>query len=139
MCQTKGGEAKLNFLEGFARRYIFKVDHSLNFFIGFITKAAALVVGGVLTSILFYSQRYLITFQLYELGNLSISLDFRADTERVLFCLSLLVIVLAVVTYTDSYLAGEKWFNRFSVILLLFVLAIIVLVMRANLYAVMVG
>ena len=93
----------------------------------------------LITPLLFQYQSYLISFHLYDLGPLTARLDFALDAESNLFCLSLIIILSAVITYSQSYIRTEKYFNRFTITLTLFAVSIVTLIIRANLYAVIIG
>ena len=61
------------------------------------------------------------------------------DYFRIIFLYAVLLISARVFTFRASYMAQEKFYNRFHFLLFSFVLSIVILVLRPNLISVLLG
>lgn len=72
-------------------------------------------------------------------GVLNISIPFILDVYSVLFRLVVIIISRCVILYNGFYMDAEQYYNRFSKLVLLFVISILFLVMIPNFLGLILG
>jgi len=72
-------------------------------------------------------------------GVLNISIPFILDVYSVLFSLVVIIISRCVILYNGFYIDAEQYYNRFSKLVLLFVISILFLVIIPNFLGLILG
>lgn len=68
-----------------------------------------------------------------------ISLLFYVDIYSTLFLITVIVISIAVFSFSHRYMKNEKYFLRFHILVLFFILSIIILILSPNLFSLFIG
>lgn len=92
--------------------------------------------------LLYYRQRaevLLLEYNFLILGSFSLNFVMILDILRILFLISVRLITAAVLVFRLSYMRGDKYFIRFHILLISFVLRIYFLILRPNLVRVLLG
>lgn len=74
-----------------------------------------------------------------DLNSLSIEISFMVDIFTRVFLLTVSLIRLAVFTFSFSYMSPQKFFGRFHMLLITFVISMIILIVSSNLIFTLVG
>lgn len=77
--------------------------------------------------------------KLGDLNSLSIEVSFLLDIFARVFLLTVSIISLSVFTFRFRYISPQKFFGRFHVLLITFVLSIVLLILSSNLIFILVG
>ena len=96
----------------------------------------------LVTLLIYYSQRaevLLLEYNIFTRRRLVFRLVFILDILRVLFLLRVRVITVRVLIYRFSYIRKDKYFVRFHLLLIIFVLRMYLLILRPNLITVLLG
>lgn len=102
------------------------------FFIIFLRVIGA----GVLS---YHKSTILIDWVLLNLNSVRIELAFILDSWSLIFSFTVSAITGAVLLFSRSYMAQEKFFLRFHILVLLFVFSIILLIFSPNLFSLLLG
>jgi len=100
--------------------------------------ALALISVGLVFTINKRGQKFLF-LNLGDLNSLSIEVSFLLDIFARVFVLTVSIISLSVFTFRFRYISPQKFFGRFHVLLITFVLSIILLILSSNLIFILVG
>ena len=103
----------------------------------FFTALALLSVGLVFT-INKRGQKFLF-LNLGDLNSLSLEVSFLLDIFARVFLFTVSLIRLSVFTFRFRYISPQKFFGRFHLLLITFVLSIILLILSSNLIFILVG
>lgn len=104
---------------------------------GLLTVASARA-GGFLYSI-FTRKSVFFDFALGTVGGLSLDIVMLFDPMRLAFLFSVSVIATAVMSFAKSYIGGEVFFARFSLLVIRFVSSMYLMILRPNLIRVLLG
>jgi NADH:ubiquinone oxidoreductase subunit 5 (subunit L)/multisubunit Na+/H+ antiporter MnhA subunit len=111
-----------------------KVFYFYRILLGFLVWCGYVCVGVVKGGSVFVME-----LDILRRGTLHLYIPFVIDRYRVIFSFVVLIISSSVLYYNGFYIDGEVFFNRFSKLVLLFVLSILFLVFIPNLLGLIVG
>ena len=81
----------------------------------------------------------LVEWQVFSINSSTITLPFIFDSYSILFIAALLNICSHVLFFSKSYIKDDPFFNRFTSILILFIVSIIILIFIPNIWALLLG
>ena len=84
-------------------------------------------------------QQVFISIELRRINSLIIEIEFYLDMISIFFITTVIIISFSVFRFMYSYITPYKFFSRFSLLLRVFVLSIILLILSSNLIFTMVG
>lgn len=85
------------------------------------------------------SEVLLLEYNFFCLGAYTLRFVILLDTLRILFIITVTLITAAVFIFRLSYMAADKYFFRFHILLGMFVLSIFFLILRPNLVTLLLG
>ena len=88
---------------------------------------------------LFNRQQVFMSIELSRINSLIIEIEFYLDMISIFFITTVIIISFSVFRFMYSYITPYKFFSRFSLLLRVFVLSIILLILSSNLIFTMVG
>ena len=88
---------------------------------------------------MFRGKRYFIDFALAPLNGLSLDIVVLLDPLRLAFLFSVRIIAMAVMSFAKSYIRGEVFYARFSLLVIRFVGSIFLIILSPNLIRVLLG
>ena len=89
--------------------------------------------------LLYRNQRVLIEWELLAMRNSSVIFSSYFDFYSSLFMASVSIIAATVFTFSQSYMAHEKYFLRFHILVVIFVISIALLIFCPNLVTLLIG
>nr|DAZ87528.1 TPA_asm: NADH dehydrogenase subunit 5 [Phytosciara flavipes] len=90
-------------------------------------------------SFLYYDIIYFIEWEILSLNSCSIVMTFLFDWMSLLFMSFVLLISSLVILYSKEYMAGDKFINRFILLVLMFVLSMMMMIISPNLISILLG
>lgn len=84
-------------------------------------------------------QSIAVEWELARLGSARFEVPVLLDTFRIIFILTVSLITCAILIFSQSYIAQEKHFTRFHLLVLAFVLSMFLLIARPNLVRLLLG
>nr|QWZ46343.1 NADH dehydrogenase subunit 5 [Machla setosa] len=82
---------------------------------------------------------YFLEFNLIMINSSSISMTILLDWMSMLFMSFVLMISCMVIFYSDEYMSGDIYLNRFIVLVVMFVLSMMLLIISPNLISILLG
>nr|QWZ46421.1 NADH dehydrogenase subunit 5 [Stenomorpha consobrina] len=82
---------------------------------------------------------YFLEFNLVMINSLSVPMTILLDWMSTLFMSFVLLISCMVIFYSDEYMYGDKYLNRFILLVVLFVLSMMLLIISPNLISILLG
>ena len=92
-----------------------------------------------ISATLFNRQQVFMSIELSRINSLIIEIEFYLDMISIFFITTVIIISFSVFRFMYSYITPYKFFSRFSLLLRVFVLSIILLILSSNLIFTMVG
>jgi len=86
-----------------------------------------------------FNSQIILTWNLAQINRFKIELNLLLDYISISISLTVFLISISVFLFSTYYISIEKFFFRFHLTLLLFVISIIILVLRPNLFALLIG
>nr|YP_010335519.1 NADH dehydrogenase subunit 5 [Hexagenia rigida]UNH92450.1 NADH dehydrogenase subunit 5 [Hexagenia rigida] len=93
------------------------------------------------TGVYFLLQEYtlFIEWEVISLQSTSIVMTFLFDWMSLIFMSFVLLISSLVIYYSEEYMSGDKYINRFILLVLMFVLSMMLLIISSNLISILLG
>nr|YP_009349903.1 NADH dehydrogenase subunit 5 [Pseudorhynchus acuminatus]AQM40077.1 NADH dehydrogenase subunit 5 [Pseudorhynchus acuminatus] len=88
---------------------------------------------------IFYDMVVFIEWELFNLNSSSIVMTFLFDWMSLMFMSFVLFISSLVIYYSDEYMYGDIYINRFIILVLMFVLSMMFLIISPNLISILLG
>nr|YP_009467390.1 NADH dehydrogenase subunit 5 [Varuna yui]AVA07559.1 NADH dehydrogenase subunit 5 [Varuna yui] len=101
--------------------------------------AGSLICGYIFLMKLFNGVTSIIEWDLMSLNSLSIVMVLIFDWVSMLFLCFVLLISSSVMYYSGSYMKGDKYFNRFMYLVIMFVFSMAMMVLSPNLISILLG
>nr|YP_009370155.1 NADH dehydrogenase subunit 5 [Pontoscolex corethrurus]ANJ60059.1 NADH dehydrogenase subunit 5 [Pontoscolex corethrurus] len=88
---------------------------------------------------LLLNSKYIIEWNLFTISSTPINLSLIADPTSILFSCAVLMISANVMQFSSSYMKDDKFINRFSILVILFILSMNMLIFIPNLIILLLG